>query len=198
MVELTWTLQHTAFEQSPAVDGPIAAVMVGLWIGPQGLETLFIKRPVRESDPWSGHVAFPGGHAEGSETPVETALRECREEVGFSPEPGNLLGYLDPVRAVSKGRVRNLSVVPVVFRLTRKPSFVLEPDEVAEAMWVPIEPLRQGRLDAEHPYTYEGVVHRFPAYDVDGHVVWGLTYRILSDFFARLARESERSTVIPT
>ncbi len=174
------------FEGGPIFEGPMAAVMVGLLAAETGLETLLIKRPVRESDPWSGHIAFPGGRAEGRETPTETALRECQEEVGFAPEADNLLGFLQPVRAVSKGRAQNLSVIPVVFKLTEKPPFVLEPGEVAEAMWVPLRPLQQGLFDAEHPYRHEGVVHRFPAYDIDGHVVWGLTYRILSDFFARL------------
>lgn len=177
---------EVAFDAAPTIAGPMAAVMVGLVAG-EGLETLLIKRPIRDSDPWSGHVAFPGGRAEGNETPAQTAMRECAEEVGFAPEARDLLGYLEPVRAVGKGRVRNLSVVPVVFALREKPAFVLEPGEVAEALWVPIEPLREGLLDAHHPYTHEGVVHHFPAYDIDGRVVWGMTYRILCDFFARLA-----------
>lgn len=170
----------------PSVTGPMAAVMVGLHQGSAGIETLLIKRPIRSSDPWSGHIAFPGGRAEGQETPAETALRECCEEVGFAPYPGDLWGFLEPVRAVGKGRVKNLSVVPVVYEMKEKPPFVLEPGEVAEALWVPLEPLRRGLVDVEHPYTHEGVVHRLPAYDIEGRVVWGMTYRILSDFFARL------------
>src|SRR6476646_9126644 len=47
-------------------------------------EILFIKRAERESDPWSGHMAFPGGRREPSdETLLHTARRETLEEVGL-------------------------------------------------------------------------------------------------------------------
>ena len=47
-------------------------------------EVLFIRRQERDGDPWSGHVAMPGGKQEGADADDEyTAMREAHEEVGL-------------------------------------------------------------------------------------------------------------------
>ena len=47
-------------------------------------EIVFIKRSLNESDPWSGHCAFPGGGCEVSDGDiVHTAIRETLEEIGL-------------------------------------------------------------------------------------------------------------------
>ena len=82
--------------------------------GPEGAEVLLIRRAEREGDPWSGHMAFPGGHIEAGESPLEAAIRETEEEVGLAlarhstllgplpgpcPGPGSARGYGDlPLR----------------------------------------------------------------------------------------------------
>jgi len=44
-------------------------------------EILFIKRAERDGDPWSGHMAFPGGHMEPDDSDLkESAIRETKEE----------------------------------------------------------------------------------------------------------------------
>ena len=49
------------------------------------LEFLMIKRADYEGDPWSGHVALPGGrHEQGDPTLEATAIRETWEETGCS------------------------------------------------------------------------------------------------------------------
>ena len=42
-----------------------------------------------------GQWALPGGRRDPGETDIETALRECREEVGLELDPANVLGLLD-------------------------------------------------------------------------------------------------------
>ena len=58
--------------------GPFAAAVAAiLRQAPSGLEVLFIKRAERDGDPWSGHMAFPGGRREPHDSDLySTALRE--------------------------------------------------------------------------------------------------------------------------
>lgn len=39
---------------------------------------------------WDGSAGFPGGSVEPNESLVNAAIRECREEVGYSPSPESL------------------------------------------------------------------------------------------------------------
>jgi 8-oxo-dGTP diphosphatase len=50
----------------------------------------------RANEPWLGRWDIPGGFCEPDEHPVETAVREAREECGFEVEVTGLLGmWLD-------------------------------------------------------------------------------------------------------
>src|SRR5437870_1501228 len=71
-----------------------AAVAIVLRDGASGIEVLFIHRAEHPDDPWSGHMAFPGGRAEDGEPPVLTAMRESAEEVGLDLGEAELLGGL--------------------------------------------------------------------------------------------------------
>ena len=61
--------------------------------------------------------------------------------------------------------------------------------EVTEVIWAPVEPLFQGDRDTAIDYVYEGRTLHLPGYDVEGRIVWGLTYQMLRLLFDRL-RES--------
>ena len=59
-------------------------------------EIVFIERAQVLGDPWSGHIAFPGGRCEpGDQLPLDTAVRETEEEIGVDLSAGQLLGRLD-------------------------------------------------------------------------------------------------------
>ena len=53
-----------------------AAVAMILREAVEDVEMLFIERARHDSDPWSGHLAFPGGKVEEGEQPQEAAERE--------------------------------------------------------------------------------------------------------------------------
>ena len=60
-------------------------------------ELLMIKRAEHEGDPWSGHIACPGGRMEPGDRDLGvTAVRETLEETGVDvARDGRLLGHLD-------------------------------------------------------------------------------------------------------
>jgi 8-oxo-dGTP pyrophosphatase MutT (NUDIX family) len=172
-------------------DGPRAAVAVILRRGVADTEVLFIRRADREGDPWSGHMAFPGGRRDpGDGSLLATALRETREEVGLDlTREGTVLVRLPNVQAYARARPANLIVAPFVFAVDKE--LALTPnEEVAEALWCPLGPIVRGEGTKPFTYRYEGVDYTLPSFDVDGRVVWGLTYRMIELLTEKLRQES--------
>lgn len=176
----------------PGVDAPDptrsrAAVAAVLRDTVGGVEVLLIRRSEREGDPWSGHMALPGGRHEPSDTDLlHTALRETEEELGLSLEPDALLSTLDDLEAVARGRRTGLVIRPFVFRWPASAPRLRPNEEVAEAVWAPLVPIHRGDWDTERPYELAGKTWPLPAWNVHGRIVWGLTHRILSDLLGRL------------
>jgi len=154
-------------------------------------EVLLIRRAEHPADPWSGHMAFPGGrHDPTDEDLLHTALRETREEVGLDLDrAGTLLGQLHDVPAVARGRRTGMAITPFVFRVED-----LDPElhlnyEVDEALWAPLGPMMRGEVDSSIDYRRDGLDLTLPAFDVDGRIVWGLTYQMLRLLFDTIRGE---------
>jgi 8-oxo-dGTP pyrophosphatase MutT (NUDIX family) len=162
----------------------LASVAAILRFGAE-VEVLLIKRAEHPDDPWSGHMAFPGGRAhEGDLDLVATAIRETREEVGIDlSAAGTLLGRLDDVQAMSRARPVDLVIVPHVFSLEREASLKVARSEVELALWAPIAPMLRNESLTSRSYVREGIAIDLPGYSVGADVVWGLTYRMLELFF---------------
>lgn len=153
-----------------------------------GAELLLIRRARDERDPWSGHMALPGGHSEQEDLDlVATALRETHEEVGLRLDrDGEWLGALDRAQVIG-GRRQGFEILPLVFALARKVDdveLVPNPREVDSIVWARLEDLLLPAAHTSFTYTGSGGARQFPAFDVRGHVVWGLTYRILQNLLS--------------
>jgi 8-oxo-dGTP pyrophosphatase MutT (NUDIX family) len=145
------------------------------------VEILLIKRAERETDPWSGHMAFPGGrHQRDDATLLDTAMRETLEEVGLDLDAhARPLVRLPDVMPYSR-MPHPLTVTAFVFALDRSPLAAFTPnEEVAEAFWVPLDPILRNENATRFRWKRDGLDLDLPAIDVRGHVVWGLTYRML-------------------
>jgi len=152
-------------------------------------QVLLIRRAEREGDPWSGHMAFPGGKREPSDANLlGTAIRETREEVGLDLENhARLVTRMPSVPALTRSKRGGMLVTPYIFALhePEHPEFVLSP-EVVETYWVPIGPMARGEIATTFPYRHEGTLLQLPAYSVQERIVWGLTHRMLTMLFAAL------------
>ncbi|WP_437302306.1 NUDIX hydrolase [Sorangium sp. So ce388] len=151
---------------------------------PGEAELLLIRRAEHPRDPWSGHMALPGGRRDAADASLlDTAIRETREEVGIDlAAHGALLARLPDLPAVVRGRRVGMIISPFVFALRSTPELALN-DEVAEALWTPLGPLARGECASTYAYTHEGNVVHLPCLRVDERVVWGLTYRMLEQLF---------------
>lgn len=97
---------HRPREVARALHARRAAVAAVLRFDRGRPEVLLMKRAEHPGDRWSGHVSFPGGREEDHDPDLlTTALRETHEELGLDLDASaRLLGRLDDVRAVAKGR----------------------------------------------------------------------------------------------
>lgn len=138
-------------------------------------------------------MALPGGRRDGGESPLETAMREAREEVGIDlAREGMLLGRLDDVRPSTGGP--QIAVAPFVFSVAAGVQVSPRPAEVAAAIWIPLRHLAEPASAAEHLHILPGGGQlRFPALVYDDYVIWGLTYRMLIQFLgiSRAIRAAE-------
>lgn len=159
-----------------------ASVALVVRPGESELELLLIKRATVSGDPWSGHMAFPGGRRDASDrSGRETAVRETREEVGIDLSAGGaLLGRLDDV--APRRSVLDIVVSPYVFAVADDVAVRLN-HEVALAVWVGMGELAHPGSATEHLHALEsGDTLRFPAIAYQDHVIWGITHRIITQF----------------
>ncbi len=143
-------------------------------------EVLLMRRPVRESDRWSGQVCFPGGKAEeGDENSIATARRETHEELGVDLELcGRYAGALDDVQAMARGRLLSTAISPHVFVQTSPPTIELSV-EAEHAFWLPLGAAARGDFDSRYVYGKGESKMQLPCWRFEEEVVWGLTYKML-------------------
>ena len=166
---------------------PRAAVAVVLRDATPGPELLLIERAKHPEDPWSGHMAFPGGRVDPGDPHAQAAAeRETLEEVGLSLARAELLGRLDDIEGRHAGRTLSLVISAHVFHHAEPGALSLN-HEVESALWVPVSRLVDPAFRVAYPTPYgdyPGILVGEP----ERHVVWGLTYRFLEIFLAILGR----------
>ena len=161
----------------------LAAILLTLRARPDGEpELLMIKRAEAEGDPWSGHIACPGGRMEPDDGDLTvTAVRETLEETGVDiARDGRLLGQLDDISP------RTPYLPPIVIRpyvaLVRAEVEIVPSDEVAEAFWVPLSVLRAPAAWGRAMVTVRGREQEVSVFKHGEFTVWGLTERVLRQF----------------
>ncbi len=138
-----------------------------------GADLAFIRRSERDGDPWSGHMALPGGRHDRADADLAaTARRETLEEVGVELDE-HVARLPDQTGRTSRGLV-----AAFVHVLDHRPALHPDPREVAEALWIPLSHLVDPAATVKVRWT--GIP--LPAVDHDGRIIWGLTHRILSSF----------------
>jgi len=157
----------------PGVGARAAAVLVLIGDGEQGPEILFIERAATMRN-HAGQVAFPGGAADpGDRDLVDTALREAEEETAVDRTGVEVLGMLPAAHVSVSGF--DVTAVLAWWRAT-SPVRAADLAEVASVVIVPVAVLtdRSRRAQVRHPSGYTG-----PAFEIDDHVIWGLTAQLL-------------------
>ena len=170
--------------------GRRAAVAFLLREARDGIEVLFIQRAEHPQDPWSGQMGLPGGRSEEDDADLlATAIRETREEIGVDlAHESEALGRLDEIQAIHRGGPVDLTITPFMFHLTSPECELTLSHEVQTVHWLSLDDLLGSRHRSSLDYPSEGETLKLPCFRVEGRVIWGLTYRMFSNF-ATLLRE---------
>jgi len=133
-------------------------------------------------------MAFPGGRRDAADTDLfATSLRETREEIGLDlAKSAAVIGMLENQSATTRAKDTGMWIRPYVFRLVEDEAPLALNHEVTETIWAPMGPLMAGECTSSIDVTFENVSYSLPAYDVEGRIVWGITYRMLQQVIARL------------
>jgi 8-oxo-dGTP pyrophosphatase MutT (NUDIX family) len=153
-----------------------AAVAVLLRATNKNFQVLFVKRAKKFSDPWSGQTAFPGGKRDPKDRNLkETVTRETLEETSINLLEGcRFLGAMEPVRSTQKPEMK---ILPFVVLLEKEQAIKLN-EELTEYFWTPLKEL------AKHNGTAKFSFGEYPAYIIENHVIWGLTYKIMNNLLS--------------
>jgi 8-oxo-dGTP pyrophosphatase MutT (NUDIX family) len=129
----------------------------------------------------SKQIGFPGGERDYDDVnDIETAIRECKEELGVKVELENVLGPLTPLYIPPS----NFLVKPYVAWLSARPLFSIDPKEVNSLLIFPVSDLAEE--SNWRNYTVNGV--GVPGIKFGKHLVWGATAMMLREFIDTFAK----------
>jgi 8-oxo-dGTP pyrophosphatase MutT (NUDIX family) len=157
-----------------------SAVLVPLFTSEGAVHVVFTERR-HDLRRHAGEISFPGGRRDpGDATLMETALREACEEIGLPREAVTVAGALEPVGTF----VTNYAIYPFVGVIEPGMEWVIGETEVAQVLEFSLDELLSSA--GERRIVRRGMAFKTPAYEVDGHLIWGATARVLADLLARL------------
>lgn len=148
-------------------------------------EVLLMRRAIREGDPWSGHVSFPGGRMENRDaSALATAKRELHEEVGYCAADADPIGRLSDVVTRRHEAMRPMIVTPYAFRVAADSEFQMN-HEATETFWCPLNFLanhnNREEMDWKLGKTPLQVPIKLPCYFYQERKIWGLTLLMLDE-----------------
>jgi 8-oxo-dGTP pyrophosphatase MutT (NUDIX family) len=159
-----------------------AAVLLPLYGWPDEPGLVFTERRA-DLRRHAGEISFPGGRRdEGDADLTATALREAHEEIGLDPAAVEIGEELPPTATFVTG----YRIHPFVGRIPHPGELDLQPNpaEVETVLAFSLELLREGY--AMRRLVRRGVPIHTPTYEVEGHLIWGATARILADLLERI------------
>lgn len=149
-----------------------AAVALLLKIMNQDINILFVKRIEPSDDPWSGHIAFPGGKWSVKDQNLkQTIIREIFEETHIDLD--DCCRFIGVMTATGSTLIEKLKILPFVILVEQNPTIEINKRELEWYGWISMEELIQHKKSVKNSFG------EFPAYAIDDIVIWGLTYRIL-------------------
>jgi len=162
-----------------------AAVLVPVYRDTHGELRVVLVARADDGGQHGGQLGLPGGKPEPGDADLRaTALREAQEEVGLDPAAVEVVDALPPFETRRTG----WRVHPFLARIPSDTTWCLQEAEIVGILTPSARALADPEARATLPFTSI----RFPeplyvdGIDVDGHVLWGMTLRLLDELLPRL------------
>lgn len=175
-----------------------AAVIIPL-VEIQGETNILFEVRAKKMKSQPGDICFPGGKIDLLETPKEAALREIYEELNLSNieivnELDTLirhdgiiihpfLGIIQNIENlnISRDEVDHVFYVPLDYLINHKPIEVISKVELKRSEDFPYELIFSGK-----DYKFKDGEEKVLFYNFEGHVIWGITAKMLKSFFNKI------------
>ncbi len=152
---------------------------MALLLAPDPDRMLLIRRAERAGDPWSGHLALPGGRYDAADVDLlATAIRETEEETGIRLKREWCRAELDDL-VPRTPTLPPIMVRPFVFLLAEAIPPGLS-NEVVHAAWVLLADLLLEGVRAPRNIEIRGVARLVEGYQLPEGFLWGMTERIVT------------------
>ncbi len=156
-----------------------SGVMVLLFMEDEVWHTLLMQR-TEDGHTHSGQISFPGGKKEESDRDIiETAARECEEEIGIDKSTISVIGTISPLYIPPS----NFHVTPVVGFLPGNFAMKISEQEVHEVYKISLSYLFDDKIKEKRSIvTSQNLRLESPVYVLsNSKVVWGATAMIISE-----------------
>lgn len=156
-----------------------SGVMVLLFMEGEEWHTLLMQR-TEDGHTHSGQISFPGGKKEDSDRDIiDTAARECEEEIGIDKTTINMIGTISPLYIPPS----NFHVTPVLGFLPGNFAMKISEQEVQEVYKIPLSYLFDDKIKEKRSIlTSQNLRLESPVYVLsNSKIVWGATAMIISE-----------------
>jgi 8-oxo-dGTP pyrophosphatase MutT (NUDIX family) len=157
-----------------------AAVLIPVVARPEPT-VLLTQRSAHLAD-HAGQISFPGGKIDPTDaSPLETALREAREEIGLDRSFIDPIGYLDVY-----GTGFGFRILPTLAHVSPGFTLSINAGEVDDAFEVPLSFLMNPANHQIHSKEFRGMERFYYAMPYAGHYIWGATAGMLRLLYERI------------
>lgn len=165
-------------EDEKAVNFKKSAVMLALFFREGSLRSLLVQRAIYPGA-HSGQISLPGGKQEPRDKDLlDTAIRETFEETSILISPDEIIGSLSPLTIP----ISQFTVYPYISLLPNMPEYKVDGNEVVNIIEFDVWEFIHHAIINNYKVKVTNAELEAPAFNINGHIVWGATAMILNEF----------------